>query len=149
MRFAVIFLLIIFVMGCSNQNLSQTDEALVENMHEQMLNVNQLITELDLLLIEFQKYDELPEAIEMMETANKEAKKILEALKTLKTEDSYLTEFKSKYEAALLHYVDGLQLQIKGMEKWDGQKTTEGFKQTELAKKEINQYFEEIKKSFK
>lgn len=142
MRLGVIFLIFIFLIGCSNQNLSNTDKALVEKLHEKMQDVNQLIAELDLLIIEFQKNDELAEAIEMMETAKSEANKIVGALQTLKTENNSLTEYRKRYEAALIQYTGGLQLQIDGMKNWDGQKTTKGFQQTEQAKKDLKQYFE-------
>lgn len=114
-----------------------------------MLKVNQLIEELDLLLIEFQKSDELAEAIEMMETANSEANKVVEAIKAIKFENNRLTEYRIRYEAALIQYTGGLQLQIDGMKNWDGQKTTEGYKQTELAKHDLNQYYEEINSQYK
>lgn len=144
MRFGIIFLFFTFLLGCNNQNLSTTDKALVENLQVQMQSVNKLIKELDLLLIEFQKNDELPEAIEMMETASGEANKILGTLQTLKIQNNSLAEYTNKYEAALAHYTSGLKLQMDGMKNWDGQKTTEGYKQTEQAKDELRKYYEEI-----
>lgn len=142
MRLGIIFFIILFMIGCSNQNLSNTDKALVEKFHEQMQDVNQLIDELDLLLVEFQRNDELAEAIEMMETAKSEANKIVGDLQTFKTENNSLKEYRKRYEAALIQYTTGLQLQIDGMKNWDGQKTTEGFQQTEQAKNDLKQYFE-------
>ncbi|HHW38538.1 MAG TPA: hypothetical protein GXX18_15100 [Bacillales bacterium] len=149
MRFVFSFLIIIFLLGCNHQTLSNLDKVSVNNLHQQMLKVNQLIEELDLLLIEFQKSDELAEAIEMMETANSEANKVVEAIKAIKFENNRLTEYRIRYEAALIQYTGGLQLQIDGMKNWDGQKTTEGYKQTELAKHDLNQYYEEINSQYK
>ncbi|KEF40346.1 hypothetical protein M670_00372 [Schinkia azotoformans MEV2011] len=167
MRFVFIFCLFMLLLGCNQQTSSTempvsnadsnhrieintaADKEIAESLFKQILEVNQLIEELDLLIIKLQKTDELPEAIEMMETATSEAKKILKDLKTLQTENKSLTEFKGMYEESLNEYTNGLKLQIDGMKNWDGQKITEGFKQTELAKNNLKQYHEKVKNQFK
>ncbi len=166
MRFVFIFYFLILLLGCNQQTSSTeipvnkadsnhrieintaADKEIAESLFKQILEINQLIEELDLLITELQKTDELPEAIEMMETATSEAQKILKDLKALQTKNKSLTEFKDLYEEALNEYANGLKLQIDGMANWDGQKTTVGFKQTELAKNNLKQYHEKIKNQF-
>lgn len=126
-------------------NLSVSEKKLAKSILSQILNVNQLIEELDLLLVELQKTDELQEAVEIMETAHGEAIKIAGELNKVQIKNGSLADFKAMYEEELLDYANGLKLQIEGMETWDGQKTTQGYKLTEIAKKQLKQYYTDIK----
>lgn len=159
-----LFISFLLLFGCSNANSaakmdeSNVDQKLIldngfskaekdaaKSMHAHILDVNQLIEELDLLIAELQKNDELLEAIEIMETASDEANSILAKIKLINTNNNSLTNYISQYEEALLSYITGLNMQIEGIENLDSKKSTEGFRQTENAKNTLKQFKLEIK----
>ncbi|HHY73553.1 MAG TPA: hypothetical protein GX497_10065 [Bacillus bacterium] len=162
MRFMLVFSLcisffLLLCFGCSQANttsnmaakdLPTENQELANSFYKQMQIVNQLMEELDLIIVELQKTDELEEAIEILETAKNEVKEIVVLLETIRPENNRLAKFISSYKKELLHYVEGLRLQIAGMETWDSEKTTEGYKRTEIAKKNLKQYNNQFKDTF-
>lgn len=161
MRLVLIFSICCFVilLGCSKatpssntekniirvDTLSDAEKEKANTLYKQMLAVNQTMEELDLIMVELQKADDLQEAIEIMETAKKECNKIAVELKSLVIENSDIRKFNKKYGEALLSYEDGLELQIEGMKSWDEKKTTEGYKLTENAKTALKRIYEQFK----
>lgn len=127
-----------------NQLFSHEDETLVELFLQKIEKANQLIEELNLLIEQFEKTDEFQEAIEMMDTARKEAQKIAEELSAIHFQTEKMMTYKASFEKELLNYANGLEMQIDGIENWDSKKITDGFKQTELAKTAITKLIEQL-----
>ncbi|WP_458412833.1 hypothetical protein ACNQFZ_18785 [Schinkia sp. CFF1] len=163
MRLILIFsICFIILLGCSKANppsnneqniivvdtLPDAEKEKASALYKQMLAVNQIMEELDLIMVELQKADELEEAIEIMETAKNECNKIAVELRLMVIENIDVREFNEKYREALLSYEGGLELQIEGMKAWDGKKTTEGYKLTENAKTALKRFYEQFKEKF-
>lgn len=114
--------------------LSEQEKKEAQPILNQLKIANQISKELEALLIEFQKSDELLEAINMMKIASNELTTVLNTIKDIQTSKPALHSYKVKTEKELMNYIEGLQLQLDGMETMDGEKIKAGFKQVERAK---------------
>ncbi|MDF0725597.1 hypothetical protein PY093_02570 [Cytobacillus sp. S13-E01] len=99
---------------------------------------SQIMKELDLLLEEQQKYDELEGAIEAMSIAHEETLIVVsKILNDPITENKELNDLQNYITKLLTDYTAGLSLQLEGIEKGDSKKVQKGYSLSTSAKEKL------------
>lgn len=153
------FILIAFLIGCTSpsntaselystldQNLSQKDQALLDSLQSHVQKFIQLNKELDMVLDEMKKEDELEAAIDTMQIANEEAMYIFNLIELdEKPSNESLQELRSRVQASIEKYMEAMNTQLEGITTGDPKKTDKGFE----GMKNINEEFNDLLSSMR
>lgn len=145
-------ILLIFLIGCNthsqtaldlyhalDDNLSQQDQQLLNNLLGHAQKFHQLNQELTMLVEEMKKNDELEAAIETMQIANEEAMYIYNLIELdEKPSNHSLKELRKHIQASIEKYMEAMNTQLKGITTGEPQKSDEGYKEMNQIKEEFN-----------
>ncbi|MEH7387176.1 hypothetical protein V7147_17440 [Bacillus sp. JJ1521] len=149
-----LFILLAFLLGCTansktasdlyspiGQDLSKEDQVLLDSLQSHVQKFIQLNQELDMLLEEMKKDDELEAAVETMQIANEEAMYIfnLIELDDIPTNKN-LHELRILVQTSIEKYMETMNLLLDGISSGDPQKTDKAYEE----KKKINEEFEKL-----
>lgn len=147
------FIFIALLIGCSSpsrtasdlysaldQNLSQKDQVILDSLQNHVQKFIQLNKELNMLLEEMKKEDELEAAIETMQIANEEAMYIFNLIELdSKPSNKSLNELRIHIQASIERYMEGMNTLLQGITNGDTKKTDEGYEQIKSINEEFNQ----------
>ncbi|THE14173.1 hypothetical protein E1I69_05005 [Bacillus timonensis] len=154
-----LFIFLTFLIGCTSnsktatelystlgQNLSQKDLALLESLESHVQKFIQLNEELDMLLDEMKKEDELEAAIETMQIANEEAMYIYNLIELdEQPTNKNLHELRTHVQASIEKYMEAMNLQLEGITTGDPQKTDEAYEEMKIINEELNKLYRSMK----
>ncbi|WP_077619298.1 hypothetical protein [Bacillus sinesaloumensis] len=146
-------ILIGFLIGCASasktaselysaldQNLSPQDQLLLENLQGHVQKFSQLNKELNMLLDEMKKEDELEAAIETMQIANEEAMYIYNLIELDdKPSNKSLSTLRNYVQASIETYMEAMNTHLKGITTGDSKQTDEGYEAIKKINEEIDQ----------
>ncbi|MEH7225789.1 hypothetical protein V7112_18415 [Bacillus sp. JJ1566] len=149
------FILLAFLLGCTSnsktatelysildQNLSQKDKAILESLQSHVQKFIQLNEELDMLLDEMKKDDELEAAIETMQIANEEAMYIFNLIELDdQPTNENLHELRNLVQASIEKYMEVMRIQLEGITTGDPKKTDEAYKEMKMINNEFEQLY--------
>lgn len=119
----------------SSIKFTNEEKHTLQLLKEQIQLTNQIMTELDLLITEFEKQDELIEALEVMQIAKHETMVIRAKSQS---DQNNRTKANSLFENLLTNYINGISAQLEGWENGDVEKMTKGYKLMQQSKVDIN-----------
>ncbi|MEH7382912.1 hypothetical protein V7138_20780 [Bacillus sp. JJ1533] len=125
-----------------DQNLSEKDQALLDSLQSHVQKFIQLNKELDMLLDEMKKDDELEAAIETMQIANEEAMYIFNLIELdEQPTNENLHELRSHVQATIEKYMEAMNMQLEGISTGDPKKTDKAFEEIQLINEEFDQLY--------
>ncbi len=147
------FIILTLLIGCSSpsrdasdlystldQNLSKKDEDILESLQSHVQKFIQLNKELNILLEEMKKEDELEAAVDTMQIANEEAMYIFNLIELDdKPSNKSLYELRVHIQASIERYMEGMNTLLQGIINGDTNKTDEGYDQIKSINKEFDQ----------
>ncbi|MGN7298249.1 hypothetical protein [Ferdinandcohnia sp. SAFN-114] len=147
------FIILTLLIGCSSpsrdasdlystldQNLSKKDQDILESLQSHVQKFTQLNKELNMLLEEMKKEDELEAAVETMQIANEEAMYIFNLIELDdKPSNKSLYELRVRIQASIERYMEGMNTLLQGIINGDSNKTDEGYDQIKSINKEFDQ----------
>ncbi|MEH7237132.1 hypothetical protein [Bacillus sp. JJ1562] len=147
-----LFILLAFLLGCTSnsktaselygtldQDLSQKDQALLDSLQSHVQKFIQLNKELDMLLDEMKKDDELEAAIETMQIANEEAMYIFNLIELDgQPTNENLHELRSHVQASIEKYMEAMSMQVEGISTGDPKKTEKAIDEMKMINKEFD-----------
>nr|WP_309100238.1 hypothetical protein [Fredinandcohnia onubensis] len=153
-KIILLFIFIALLTGCSSpsmtasdlysaldQNLSKKDQVILDSLQSHVQKFNQLNRELNMLLDEMKKEDELEAAIETMQIANEEAMYIYNLIELDgKPTNKSLHEFRNHIQASIERYMEGMNTLLQGITNGETNKTDDGYEQI----KSINEEFDQL-----
>lgn len=111
-----------------------------EQFSQIMTNIKkatQIMKELDYLLEEMEKGDDLESAIDAMSIAHEEALLVIEKISNLDFKHTHLKTIQKDVILSLTDYTEGLGLLLEGFEHGDGEKMHKGYQETIKAKEKF------------
>ncbi|MEK5441284.1 hypothetical protein [Fredinandcohnia sp. FSL W7-1320] len=147
------FIILTLLIGCSSpsrdasdlystldQNLSKKDQDILESLQSHVQKFTQLNKDLNMLLEEMKKEDELEAAVETMQIANEEAMYIFNLIELDdKPSNKSLYELRVRIQASIERYMEGMNTLLQGIINGDSNKTDEGYDQIKSINKEFDQ----------
>ncbi|MCC3355825.1 hypothetical protein [Bacillus sp. REN16] len=154
-----VFILLAFLIGCTSnsktaselyitldQDLSQKDRALLDSLQSHVQKFIQLNNELEMLIDDMKKNDELEAAVETMQIANEEAMYIFNLIELDdQPTNKSLNELRNQVQATIEKYMKAMNKQLKGISTGDPKMTDQAYDEIKL----INEEFEKLDLSMK
>lgn len=152
-KIILLFIFIALLIGCSSpsrtasdlfsaldQNLSQKDQVILDSLQSHVQKFIQLNKELNMLLEEMKKEDELEAAIETMQIANEEAMYIYNLIELDgKPTNKSLHELRNHIQVSIERYMEGMNTLLQGITNGDTNKTDDGYEQINSINEEFDQ----------
>jgi len=127
--------------------LSAEEQDLLGIFNTNVKLAQQIANELDFLVKEYEKTDELEGAIDAMGIAKEESEKLLSDVQQTTLEPSSdLFNLKWKFENVLIDYIAGLSMQLDGFENADGKLASDGYIIVSTSREELKKLFIELEK---
>ena len=127
--------------------LALEDQDLLGIFNSNVKLAQQISNELDFLVKEYEKTDELEGAIDAMGIAKEESEKLLSDVQQTTLEPSSdLFNLKWKFENVLIDYISGLSMQLDGFENADGQQASDGYILVSTSREELKKLLIELGK---
>ncbi len=152
-----VFVLLVFLLGCTSnsktalelystldQDLTQKDQALLDSLESHVQKFIQLNKELDMLLDEMKKDDELEAAIESMQIANEEAMYIFNLIELdEQPANQNLHALRLHVQTSIEKYMEAMNLLLEGISIGDSNKTDKAYDEMQG----INEDFDKLYRS--
>jgi hypothetical protein len=130
----------------ANTQVTEENYESLELFKSTIKKSQQIANELDFLIKEYEKTDELEGALDAMGIAIEESDLLLSEFRQhLIDPDHDLFSLKWKFENLLVDFIAGLEMQLNGYENGNGQLANEGYLLVSTSREELNDLLREFK----